>query len=62
MKTHSGKYALLRHCKIIGIFDTFNDACQAGDMQEDKIYSVQHITDKIIDLGFFSAFPVAQAS
>ncbi len=62
MKTDSGKYALLRHCKIINTFDTFNDACQAGDMHEDKIYSVQHITDRIINLGFFSICPVSQAS
>ncbi len=62
MKTRSGKYVLLRHCEIVGFFSTFDDACQAGDMNDDKIYSVQHITDKIIDLGFFSICPVSQAS
>ena len=62
MKTHNGKYALLRHCEVIGIFSTFDDACQAGDIYDDKIYSVQHITTKIIDLGFYSSCLVSRAS
>jgi hypothetical protein len=56
----AGKFALLRHQKIIDYYDTILDALKVGNAQyEDKIFSVQQVTTHIADLGFYShAVPV----
>jgi hypothetical protein len=52
---HRDRYALLRHKKVIGIYDTLRDAKVAGDNQfTDGIFSIQKITKKSVDLGVFS--------
>lgn len=52
---HPGKFALMRECKIVEIFDTAADAMKYAEVQyEDGLYSIQQITDQTIDLGYFS--------
>jgi hypothetical protein len=52
---HSGKYALLRHQKIIAYYDTVSDAVSAGNQSySDKLFSVQQVTQSGTDLGYFS--------
>lgn len=54
-KSHSGRYALLRHEKVVGIYDTIRDAQLTGsNFFEDKLFSVQKITSVPINLGYFS--------
>ena len=55
LKTHAGKFAVLRNGKIIEFFDTFGDAAKfAFRSFKDEMFSVQEVTEKRIDLGFFS--------
>ena len=52
---NQGKFALLRHKKIIGFYDTVMDAVTAGNTAySDQIFSVQQVTEEAADLGFFS--------
>ena len=56
LTAHRDKFALMRDGKIVEFFDTARDAYVAGTtiFQEDKLFSVQEVTDAAIDLGFFS--------
>jgi hypothetical protein len=55
LPAHRGRFALIRHKKIEGIYDTIVDAVSAGNkLYMDSIFSVQPITDAAIDLGFYS--------
>lgn len=55
VEEHSGKYALIRHQKIVAIYSTVEDAVQTGQsFYDDGLFSVQKITSTPIDLGFFS--------
>ena len=48
----SGKFALLRKEKFIGFYTTKEDALTAGNSQfEDGLFSVQKVSDDIVDLG-----------
>lgn len=55
MKEHEGEFAVLRHQQVISIHkrlrDALEDACAAFS---DGIYSIQQVTDKPVELGFFS--------
>lgn len=52
---HAGKFALLRHQRIEGYYDTVADALRAGNAQfADKIFSIQQVTSSAADLGFYS--------
>lgn len=52
---HPGKFALLRHKKIIGFYETAMDAVSAANtMYPDGIFSVQQIIDVAADAGFYS--------
>ena len=52
---HRGEFALLHHQQIVDFFETSNDAIAAGKAQfPDGLFSVQEVTDRVIDLGFFS--------
>jgi hypothetical protein len=58
----AGKYALIRHQNIIGYFDTPLDAIVAARQYDDRIYSIQQVTNSAVNLGFFShAVPLATA-
>jgi hypothetical protein len=55
LATHRGKFALLRHGKIEGFYDTVSDAVGTGNkLFQDRIFSVQQFTDAAKDLGYFS--------
>ncbi len=55
LPTHRGKFALIRHRKIEGFFDTVVDAVGTGHkLYTDGIFSVQPVTDTAKDLGFYS--------
>jgi len=55
LSEHMGKYALIRDEKIQGYFDTILDAETTGSkLFKDSLFSIQQVTDKAIDLGFFS--------
>lgn len=50
-----GQYALLRHQRIEGYFRDAGTAIEAATARfADRLYSVQEITDRPADLGFFS--------
>jgi hypothetical protein len=52
---HTGKFALIRDCKIVDFYDTALDANTAGTKQyPDGLFSIQRVTTEIADLGFFS--------
>ena len=56
---HRGKFALMHDGKIIAYFDTSKDAFTAGQLlygciYEQGRYSVQEVTDRVIDLGGYS--------
>ena len=53
---HGGKFALMRHAEIVEYFDTARDAMVYGQKEfvEDGLFSVQEVTERVVDLGFFS--------
>ena len=49
------KYALLRDKTVVGYFDTALDAQTAGEQQfKDGLFSIQRVSDEVIDLGLYS--------
>ena len=55
MKSNAGSHALLRHEKLVGFFSDVSAALAAGrDRFADGLYSVQEVTDRPVDLGFYS--------
>ena len=55
VKTHPGQYALLYHGQLVEIFPTGREARWEGKRRyQCNDYSIQSITDKSIDLGWFS--------
>jgi hypothetical protein len=55
LSAYHGKYALLRHGKIVTFYDTIGDAVSTGKaMYDDKLFSVQLVTTQPVDLGFLS--------
>jgi hypothetical protein len=55
LKTHAGKFAVLRHGETVEFFDTLSDAARFGvRMFPDDMFSVQEVTERRIELGFFS--------
>lgn len=55
LKSDAGRTALMRDGKVIACFDTGRDAIQAGrTMFEDWRFSIQEITNRPVDLGYFS--------
>jgi hypothetical protein len=53
---HRDKYALMKSGEIIGYFSTAEDARTAGDIKfiEDKIFSIQQVSDAALNLGFYT--------
>ena len=55
MQTSQGKWALLHNKEVEAVFDTAIDACVAGEkLYPNKLFSVQEITERIVDLGWYS--------
>jgi hypothetical protein len=55
VKTHAGKFAVMHDGKVVEYFDTLADAakCGVGTYGQGK-FSVQEVTSKEINLGFYS--------
>ena len=55
VEEHNGRFALMRGEKVVQIFDSVHDAVVfAKEKYDDDLFSVQEITERIVDLGFFS--------
>ena len=55
LKTEFNRYVLIHNREVIACFDTSRDAMQAGRIfLEGKHFSVQQVTDKSVDLGYYS--------
>ena len=55
LKTDENRFALMHDRKVIACFDTSRDAMQAGQkLLHGKKFSVQEITQRNVDLGYFS--------
>lgn len=55
LETQRGKHALLRHAGIVDFYESTATALAAGRTRfADGIYSVQEVTERPVDLGFFS--------
>ena len=54
MKTDANRFALMRDGKIIACFDTNRDALEASRaLFAGEPFSIQEITDRPVDLGYF---------
>jgi len=62
LKTHRGKFALIKNQEIIGFYDTVMDAQTTGaKFFDDGLFSIQDVDDTPIDLGSYShAVPLAK--
>lgn len=55
LKTDANRFALMHGKKVIACFDTSRDATQAGRIfLKGKHFSVQQVTDRSVDLGYYS--------
>ena len=51
----ANRWALMRHGKCVGFYDTLRDADTAGKtLYEDGLFSVQQVQATVVDLGWFS--------
>ena len=54
-RTHAGKFALMRQGELVQIFDSPADALKFAEAQySDDLFSIQQITDRVVELGYFS--------
>jgi hypothetical protein len=52
---HRGQHALMKDGKVLGFYSTPQDASSAAEtFIPDGLYSIQHVTDAPVDLGYFS--------
>ena len=55
LNEHRDQLALMRDRRIVGFYDTPGEALRAASkLFPDGIFSIQEVTDKPIDLGFWS--------
>lgn len=55
LKTHPGKFAVLHNGQVVEFFDSLPDAVRFGHSQfGDANFSVQEVTSKNVNLGFYS--------
>ena len=55
LSQRAGKFALMRDREIIEFFDTAGDAMKFGKLKfTDGLFSIQEVTGRFIDLGYFS--------
>ena len=51
---HKGQYVLMKNKRILDYFSTAIEAWTAGElMVQDKLFSIQEVTDVPVDLGYF---------
>ena len=60
LKEHNGSFAVIHDQKVMSVHEKLSDAIkQAHSDYPDGIFSIQEVTDKPMDLGFFShAWPL----
>lgn len=52
---HRGQYVLMKNKRIVDYFSSAIEAWTAGElMVQDKLFSIQEVTDVSVDLGYFS--------
>ncbi len=52
---HKGEWALMRDGKVVSLYADASTAEGAGIRQyQDELFSIQEVTDEVVDLGFFS--------
>lgn len=61
LRTHPNKFALMCDREVVAIFDTSQDAIEAGNRFLDGNFSVQQIINRPFDLGFFSHVGISRA-
>lgn len=55
LEEHANRFALLEDGKLIACFDTSRDAIEVGrKFSKNGLFSIQEISSKPIDLGYFS--------
>ena len=54
LRNYPGKFALMQNGEVVSLFDTARDALSAGNDLLEGHFSVQEITNKPVDLGYFS--------
>jgi hypothetical protein len=55
MDEHAGKFALIRDCSVIAVYQTAGEAVAEGTQRfGDSPFSVQRVINRPIDLGFLS--------
>lgn len=55
LPSEADRWALMRHGECVDFYDTLRDAETAGRaMYKDGIFSVQQVSDAVVDLGWFS--------
>lgn len=55
LRTHPGKYALLKTQRVIGFFDTPSEADHIGwSRYSDGVYSIQQVTPQPVELGLYA--------
>lgn len=58
IEEHNERFALMRGKKIVQIFDSVHDAAVfAKEKYDDDLFSVQKITERVIDLGAVEKAP-----
>jgi hypothetical protein len=52
---HRGQFALMKDGQVLGYYSTATDARSAAEMAiRDGLFSIQHVTDSAINLGFYT--------
>lgn len=55
MLREANRWALMKNGECVDFYDTLRDAETAGRaLYEDGLFSVQHVSDTVVDLGWFS--------
>jgi len=55
LRRERNRWALMRHGECASFYDTLRDAHTAGAaLFEDGLFSVQQVSDEVVDLGWFS--------
>ncbi|MDE0508937.1 MAG: hypothetical protein OXI17_09915 [Gammaproteobacteria bacterium] len=55
IKTNANRFALMHDREVVACFDTSRDAIEAGKkLFNDSFFSVQEVTRRSVNLGFFS--------
>jgi hypothetical protein len=60
LPAHHNKFALMKDGKIIAYFSSAEDSTTAAHLSiQDGLFSIQQVTDAVIDLGFYNyAVPI----